>query len=93
MKTFAHLADLQALVGEPLGSSDWITVEQSRIDRFADATGDHQWIHIDPVRAAQGPFGSPIAHGFLTLWDVAPGRFERDLAQWEPITRWAGAAA
>ena len=84
MKTFAHLADLQTLVGEPLGSSDWITVEQSRIDRFAGATGDHQWIHIDPVRAAQGPFGSTIAHGFLTLsllpaffetaFDVADGR-------------------
>ena len=75
MKTFAHLADLQALVGEALGSSDWITVEQSRIDRFAEATGDHQWIHIDPVRAAQGPFGSPIAHGFLTL-SLLPAFFE-----------------
>jgi acyl dehydratase len=74
-KTFEHLTDLQSLVGEPLGSSDWITVEQARIDRFAEATGDHQWIHIDPARAAQGPFGSTIAHGFLTL-SLLPAFFE-----------------
>jgi acyl dehydratase len=67
MKTYPQLADLQALVGQPLGTSDWITVDQPRIDAFADATLDHQWIHIDPARAAQGPFGTTIAHGFLTL--------------------------
>ncbi len=67
MKTFAHLADLQPLVGQHLGDSDWITVDQHRIDLFAEATGDHQWIHVDPVRAASGPFGTTIAHGFLTL--------------------------
>lgn len=67
MKTFAQLSDLQALVGTQLGTSDWITVDQQRINLFADATGDHQWIHVDPVRAAAGPFGTPIAHGFLTL--------------------------
>ena len=67
MKTFAKLHDLQALVGQELGLSDWITVDQKRIDQFAEATGDHQWIHIDPVSAAQGPFGTTIAHGFLTL--------------------------
>ena len=67
MKSFEHLADLQPLVGQELGVSDWITVDQQRIDRFADATGDHQWIHIDPVRAAAGPFGTTVAHGFLTL--------------------------
>jgi acyl dehydratase len=67
MKTFGHLSDLQALVGSELGVSDWITVDQQRINLFADATGDHQWIHVDPVRAAAGPFGAPIAHGFLTL--------------------------
>ena len=67
MKTFAHLADLQPLVGTDIGTSDWITVDQRRIDQFAEATGDHQWIHIDPVKAAQGPFGKTIAHGFLTL--------------------------
>jgi acyl dehydratase len=67
MRTFEHLSDLQPLVGQTVGISDWITVDQRRIDLFADATGDHQWIHVDPVRAAQGPFGTTIAHGFLTL--------------------------
>ena len=67
MKNYPQLADLQALVGQPLGTSDWITVDQPRIDAFADATLDHQWIHVDPERAAQGPFGTTIAHGFLTL--------------------------
>jgi acyl dehydratase len=67
MRTFKRLADLESLVGQPVASSDWITVGQDRIDQFAQATGDHQWIHIDPVRAAAGPFGSTIAHGFLTL--------------------------
>ena len=67
MKSFEHLTDLQALVGQQVGTSDWITVDQNRIDLFAQATGDHQWIHIDPVRAATGPFGTTIAHGFLTL--------------------------
>jgi acyl dehydratase len=64
---YARLADLQGLVGQVLGTSDWITVDQARIDLFAQATGDHQWIHVDPVRAADGPFGATIAHGFLTL--------------------------
>jgi acyl dehydratase len=64
---FEHLADLQPRVGDTLGTSDWIEIDQRRIDRFADATGDHQWIHVDPVRAAAGPFGTTIAHGFLTL--------------------------
>ena len=67
MKSFEHLADLQALVGQELGVSDWITVDQHRIDLFADATGDHHWIHLDAERAAKGPFGTTIAHGFLTL--------------------------
>jgi len=67
MKTYPQLADLQALVGQPLGTSDWITVDQPRVDAFADATLDPQWIHVDPERAAQGPFGTTIAHGFLTL--------------------------
>jgi acyl dehydratase len=64
---FPNLSDLQLLVGQSLGTSDWITVDQQRIDLFADATSDHQWIHIDRERAAQGPFGTTIAHGFLTL--------------------------
>ena len=67
MRSFEHLTDLQGLVGQEVGVSDWITVGQDRIDLFAQATGDHQWIHIDPERAAKGPFGTTIAHGFLTL--------------------------
>ncbi|MEO8805974.1 MAG: MaoC family dehydratase [Burkholderiaceae bacterium] len=67
MTSFEHLADLQAHVGEEVGVSEWITVDQNRINLFADATGDHQWIHIDAERAAKGPFGTTIAHGFLTL--------------------------
>jgi len=58
--------ELLAKVGEPLGSSDWLAVEQARIDEFASATGDHQWIHVDPERAKDGPFGTTIAHGWLT---------------------------
>ena len=64
---FAHLADLAAMVGQPLADSEWIVVDQHRIDAFAEATSDHQWIHVDAVRAASGPFGVTIAHGFLTL--------------------------
>lgn len=67
MTSFEHLVDLQARVGEEVGVSEWITVDQNRINLFADATGDHQWIHIDAERAAKGPFGTTIAHGFLTL--------------------------
>ena len=67
MKHFAHLLDLQSQVGQEIGLSDWVTVDQKRIDLFAEATGDHQWIHVDPVKAAKGPFGKTIAHGFLTL--------------------------
>lgn len=58
---------LLTLVGTPLGPSQPITISQSRIDQFADATGDHQWIHVDPIKAKQGPFGTTIAHGYLTL--------------------------
>jgi len=67
MKTFHTLAGLSAQVGSTVAVSDWLTVTQAQIQLFAQATGDHQWIHVDPVRAAQGPFGVPIAHGFLTL--------------------------
>jgi acyl dehydratase len=65
--TYKTLAELEGRVGQPLGSSDWVLVDQARIDAFAHATGDHQWIHTDPERARSGPFGSTIAHGFLTL--------------------------
>ena len=64
---YLQLFDLQTLVGEPLGSSEWLTVDQARIDAFAAATGDHQWIHMASAQAINGPFGGPIAHGFLTL--------------------------
>lgn len=67
MRRFETLDELQGLVGQMVGQSDWITVTQQRIDQFAQATGDHQWIHVDPVRAAAGPFGATVAHGFLTL--------------------------
>jgi acyl dehydratase len=67
MKRFPHLADLSALVGQEFAHSHAVLIDQARIDAFAHATGDHQWIHTDPQRAAQGPFGATIAHGFLTL--------------------------
>ena len=63
----AHLKSLQQRVGDELAVGDWVTVDQATIDKFAEATGDHQWIHVDPVRAANGPFGTTIAHGYLTL--------------------------
>ncbi|MFD6182172.1 MaoC family dehydratase [Streptomyces goshikiensis] len=66
-RIFTSADELSAGVGEPLGPSGWLEVDQKRIDLFADATGDHQWIHVDPERAADGPFGSTIAHGYLTL--------------------------
>lgn len=59
--------EVKALVGTEVGVGDWFEVTQERIDKFADATGDHQWIHVDPERAAQGPFGTTVAHGYLTL--------------------------
>jgi len=64
---YETLAELQPLVGQELGVSDWLVIDQARIDAFAHATGDQQWIHTDPVRAAAGPFGNTVAHGFLTL--------------------------
>ena len=67
MKTFNTLADVAALVGQEVATSDWTTVTQEQVQRFADATHDHQWIHLDVERASEGPFGAPIAHGFLTL--------------------------
>ncbi len=67
MKTFETLADLAACVGQEVALSDWVTVTQERVNLFAQATGDHQWIHVDVEKAKQGPFGGTIAHGFLTL--------------------------
>ncbi|WP_280254148.1 MaoC family dehydratase [Nocardia abscessus] len=67
MRVFATLDELNAAVGDVVGITDWLTITQQQIDRFAEATGDHQWIHTDPERAARGPFGATIAHGYLTL--------------------------
>lgn len=79
MKTFETLADLAAQVGETVAVSDWITVTQEHINLFAQATGDHQWIHVDVERAKAGPFGAPIAHGFLTL-SLIPRFFDESIA-------------
>jgi len=67
MRAIAGLQGYRDIAGQPLGVSEWVTVTQEQVDRFADATGDHQWIHVDVERARQGPFGGTIAHGFLTL--------------------------
>ena len=67
MKIFHGIEEYERAVGTHLGHSDWHTVTQEQIDLFAEATGDHQWIHVDPQRAAEGPFGTTIAHGYLTL--------------------------
>ncbi len=66
-RTFTTYDELATAVGEHLGYSDWVTIDQQRIDAFAEATGDRQWIHVDPLRAAEGPFGATVAHGYLTL--------------------------
>jgi acyl dehydratase len=67
MNTFQKLWELQTLIGTNLGTSDWFSIDQARIDQFAVVTGDDQWIHVDPARAAAGPFGTTVAHGHLTL--------------------------
>jgi len=66
-RIFTSVDELKAAVGEQLGYTDWLEIDQKRIDLFAEATGDHQWIHVDPEKAAAGPFGTTIAHGYLTL--------------------------
>jgi acyl dehydratase len=67
MRVFTTLDEVSAATGEELGTSDWLSIDQDRVDTFAEATGDHQWIHVDVERAAAGPFGGTIAHGYLTL--------------------------
>ncbi len=67
MRVFRSLDELTAAVGEEIGPTEWMTVTQEQVDTFAEATGDHQWIHVDPERAKSGPFGGTIAHGYLTL--------------------------
>ena len=66
-RVFEGIAGIEAAIGEHVGYSSWMEITQERVDAFADATGDHQWIHVDPVRAAEGPYGATIAHGYLTL--------------------------
>jgi acyl dehydratase len=75
MKTIEHLSDFNALVGQEVAVSPWLEVTQQQINQFAEATGDHQWIHVDAERAKAGPFGTTIAHGFLTL-SMLPRFFE-----------------
>ena len=67
METIHGLAELETAVGREVGPTEWFTIDQARVNGFADDTEDHQWIHVDPERAAAGPFGGPVAHGFLTL--------------------------
>ena len=73
------IAGLKERVGQHLGYSEWVEITQERVNQFADATGDHQWIHVDPERAKAGPFGGPIAHGYLTL-SLGPMRMPQILA-------------
>ncbi len=75
MHTFHSYAEVSACVGQEVAVTDWITITQEQVNQFAQATGDHQWIHVDPERAKAGPFGAPIAHGFLTL-SLLPRFFE-----------------
>jgi acyl dehydratase len=67
MRVFTTFEELEAAAGEQIGTSEWVTIDQRRVNQFADATGDHQWIHVDVERAKAGPFGGTIAHGYLTL--------------------------
>ena len=78
MKIFQSLSELPALVGHEAAVSDWLTVTQEQVNLFAQATGDHQWIHVDVEKAKAGPFGAPIAHGFLTL-SLIPKFFETSM--------------
>jgi acyl dehydratase len=78
MKTFQTLSELASLVGQEVAVSDWITITQQQVNLFAEATGDHQWIHVDVEKAKAGPFGAPIAHGFLTL-SLLPRFFESSM--------------
>ncbi len=77
--TIAGKDDLMSRVGQELGTSDWFVVTQEKVDQFAEATGDHQWIHVDPLKAADGPFGGTVAHGYFTL-SLAPALF------WQIVT-------
>ena len=67
MREFRTFEEIAAAAGEEIGTSEWVEIDQDRVDKFADATGDHQWIHVDVERSENGPFGGTIAHGYLTL--------------------------
>ena len=67
MRTFSTFEEIESATGEEVGTTEWVEITQERVDQFADATGDHQWIHVDVEKAKEGPFGGTIAHGFLTL--------------------------
>ncbi len=84
MKVFENLAEFESAAGAELGPTDWLEIDQKRVDQFADATDDHQWIHVDPERAANGPFGATIAHGLLTL-SLLP-KFMHDLYRVDNVT-------
>jgi acyl dehydratase len=76
-RTVEGVEGVQNMVGQQLGSSEWVEITQEQVDRFADATGDHQWIHVDPERAArESPYGGPVAHGYLTL-SLLPGLLQQ----------------
>ena len=79
MKTFRSYTEVSACVGQEVAVTDWITITQEQVNQFADATGDHQWIHVDAERAKAGPFGTTIAHGYLTL-SLLAGFFDRALS-------------
>ncbi|WP_099023004.1 MaoC family dehydratase [Mycolicibacterium palauense] len=84
MKVFENLGEFESAAGAELGPTDWLEVDQQRVDGFADATDDHQWIHVDPERASSGPFGRTIAHGLLTL-SLLP-RFMHELYRVDNVT-------
>src|SRR6188472_1239943 len=84
MTTHVAYADIAGLSGTDLGYTDWLEITQDRVNLFADAVDDHQWIHVDPERAASGPFGAPIAHGFLSL--SLATKFWTDLLEVEGVT-------
>jgi acyl dehydratase len=81
VRTFSDLAELEAAIGEELGTTDWMEITQERVNLFAEATDDHQWIHVDEERANDGPFGGTIAHGYLTLSLLA--HFNQELIKLE----------
>ena len=84
MNSFDSVASVLAAQGRELGVTEWVTISQQRIDTFADATGDHQWIHVDPQRAKEGPFGACVAHGYLTL--ALANLFLPQLVRYERLT-------